>query len=187
MKDRNHNNESRGDAEYIAGTLLERHDVTLMEEPPQGLKLEDTEGYDVVWLNNPGHPVGKKNTVMTLMAFTGGIVISGDDAARGRNFNISGLTGLKFKNNGASVNCGGKRYGTDNNGGIQYGISMERFIAEDTDYEEDVSGYHFYYGNDIDHAEVLNENVKVIATAGIAKPGCEEFKIPAIVGYRKSE
>lgn len=186
VKDAAHNGESKGDAEYIANELLHRFKVDLIEEPEGGLTMKDTHGYDVIWLNNPGHPIGSLNTKLTLMEYKGGVVVSGDDASRGRNFSMTSLTGLKYKSNGTSVRCGNNTYPIDNNRGNRYSVGMKKYHPGVSPLEEDVAKYLFEYGNDIDHTEVVNSNAVVIATAGVQKPGCN-LNIPVIVTVPKAD
>ncbi|RYF06679.1 MAG: hypothetical protein EOO77_26560, partial [Oxalobacteraceae bacterium] len=95
--------ESANDTVYVKEQLLGRYDVTLLKEESEGTKIEQLEGYDIVWINNPGYPMGSKNTRDALLAFKGGIVIQGDDMSRGNGFDLEALTGLKYIDNGTSV------------------------------------------------------------------------------------
>ena len=45
---------------------------------------KDVENFDVVWFNNPGHPMSSQVTRDTLLNFKGAVVLQGDDLTRGK-------------------------------------------------------------------------------------------------------
>ncbi len=177
--DSNHNGESSADTAYISTFLLRNYQVTFINEPRTGLMASHLDGYDLVWFNNPGHPMGKVASRDALMAFTGGVILSGDDLARGSNFSLAPLTGLTYVDNGTRAKCGNKTYNIDNNRGSQYVVSLEQSIFPGVDSEILI----FKYGNDIDSSKLATNQVEVLAyaTAGV---DCKETR-PVIVRYEK--
>ncbi len=71
VRDSNHQGESQGDTEFIAQKLLRDYQTSVLLEPPTGLEPGDLSGYDLVWFNNPGHPMGSSKTLATLRALGG--------------------------------------------------------------------------------------------------------------------
>lgn len=183
VRDVNAGGESAEDTVYIQ-ELLKRYDtndnVKFMQEPAGGLKASDVEGYDLVWLNNPGNPMGSVETRDVLLNFAGGVVLQGDDLAWGRNFDNSALTGLKYIDNGTSISCGGQTYGMDNNAGSQFKVTLD--ASKITGSASDA--LTFNYGNDIDNTSVLRDDLEVLAYAKGDIASCTEQR-PAIVRYTK--
>lgn len=179
VKDLNNQGESAYDTSYIAEVLLGRYNTTYIEEPQGGLSEADVAGYDLVWFNNPGHPMGSIQSRDTLIAFKGGVILSGDDLSRGSNFDLSALTGLTYVNNGTEVVCNGHSYPHDNNGGYQYSVAIDG--AKIPGVESSV--LDFSYGNDID-LSIAAASVEVIASAVGGGPDCTESR-PVIVRYEK--
>lgn len=179
VRDRNHNGETVYDTEFIRDELLKNHDVQMIEEPENGLKAENLENYNLVWFNNPGHSMGNEETYKTLLAFKGGVILSGDDLTQGSGFDISALTGLKYIDNGASVKCGENTFKHDNNSGYQYDVSLDQTLIPNTDS----SLLNLKYGNDIDNSELLS-NLEVLARAKGGDESCTELR-PVIVRYPK--
>jgi hypothetical protein len=173
--------ESASDTTYVKEQLLGRYDVTLLKESSEGTKIEELEGYDIVWINNPGYPMGSKNTRDALLAFKGGVVIQGDDMSRGNGFDLEALTGLKYVDNGTSVRCEGKDYGHDGNAGEQYRVSL----APDKIPGADASTIEFRYGNDIDNTTPARADLEILAVAKGGPEVCTELR-PAIVRYLKN-
>jgi hypothetical protein len=188
VEDDNHRDEFPEDAEYVAD-LLEDIDgideVDFLEEPKRGLELEKTEGYDVVWLSNPGYPPDDRKTLYTLQQFAengGGYVLQGDDMTwfwGDRGFSMTPLTGLVHKANGTRF-C---RKRIDNNDtDRRYLVSMEE---TDLPLKESLQGLQFKYGDDIDTSSLASEGTPtlVASAVGLDKNGevyCDE-QVPVIV------
>jgi hypothetical protein len=183
--DHNHNGESLEDTPFLARIISGLgHSVERMNEPSTGLRLQDIEGYDIVWLNNPGHPMGSRATYELLKQFSGGVIISGDDMSRGRKFSPQLLTGLEYLDNGASVSCNCRSYSYDNNRGHRYQVGLvPQFLAG-----VDSSLFNFEYGNDIDNTRLLYPNptlYQVLAYASGEQGTCQ-FSRPVIIRYEKN-
>lgn len=180
VKDYNNHKESEYDTKYIATVLLSNYtQVEVVNEAIAGLGAADLEGYDLIWFNNPGHRMGSKRTMDSLMAFKGGVILSGDDLTQGNGFSMQALTGLKHIGNGATMNCGGQTYKYDNNSGEQYKVEISsEFLPGIADNLR-----LFDYGNDIDNSSVISDGKKleVLATA---KGKCGASR-PVIVRYEK--
>lgn len=172
------------DIEYIRDVLLKRYNTQTVWTDANGLKPEQTVGFDLIWYNNPGHPMSSKKTLNTLLSFAGGVVLQGDDltqgSEKGSSFDISGLTGLKYIDNGSSVKCGSKSYSHDNNSAYQYRISVDSSKVA----AADLSMLNFNYGNDIDNSSVLKSGLEVIAWAQGGPAECTEQR-PVIARYQK--
>ena len=164
------------DTAYLVDVLLKRYNVTYLVEPAEGLSDETLAGYDLVWFNNPGHPMSSAVTFETLKRFKGGLVLQGDDLARGNEFSMESLTRIKYLDNGTSATCGDTTYNIDNNGGDQYAVSMN------PQYFGSNASLAFNYGNDIDNVEILSNSVQVLATAHVDKAGCTSER-PAVLRY----
>ena len=177
------NLEDRG---YIEGILLLRYDTTVITTTSNGLSPDQTEGYDLIWFNNPGHPMGSRNTMATLLAFKGGVIIQGDDMSWGSDnigyFSLEKLTGLRPIDNGSSVTCSdGNSYDHDNDSGYQYRVSIDPKKIQGAD----ASALNFHYGNDIDNTAVARKDLEVIAVARGGPAVCTETR-PVIVRYFKN-
>ncbi len=189
VKDFNNQGESSYDTEYIAKILLANYlKVDVLNETSAGLKASDVEGYDLIWFNNPGHPMGSAKSMKVLMDFKGGVILSGDDLTRGSNFSLENLTGLKYIDNGASISCNGKNYSYDNNNvsGRRYQVKVADEFFPDMPLELK----SFEYGNDIDNSSLstlidTKTKIQVLAYANGAKGACEDNKRPVIVRYEK--
>lgn len=173
--------ESSQDTPYVKDRLLGRYDVTFLKEPASGTSLQTLEAYDIVWLNNPGSPMGSKVTRDALLAFRGGIVIQGDDMSRGKDFDLTGLTGLKYLDNGTAVKCDGKDYPHDGNTGEQFRVSLAPAKIPGAD----ASTIEFRYGNDIDNTLPARADLEVLALAKGGPDVCKDLR-PAIVRYLKN-
>ena len=139
VKDRLSTNESASDTPYVVNVLLSRYSTTFIDEPVGGLKANDVSGFDVIWFNNPGHPMGLEATRNTLMNFVGGVILQGDDLSRGTNFSMEGLTGLRHIDNGVNVICNGKNYQHNDNSGEQYRTSLNQEKFPGTDWMDWIS------------------------------------------------
>lgn len=183
--DNNNHGESPMDFKNLYQNLLRRYNPSYMNEPVGGLSASDVANYDVVWLVNPGHPMGSKQSHDTLLAFKGGVILSGDDMTRGNGFDNSDLTGLKHVNNGTSVTCGSNTYGVDNNLSTNYyNVSLD----DVTFASLGASHLSFKYGNDIDLSTptaVASGSVEVLALAKLNRSDCND-KRPVVVRYPKN-
>lgn len=179
--DNNHNGESPLDFQNLWQNLLYRYTPNHINEPSGGLTANDVAGYDVIWLVNPGHPMGSQTTYNTLKNFAGGVVLSGDDMAAGAGFNTSDLTGLTLVDNGVKVTCGNQTYDINNN---QFPNSY--IVSLDPTYFPDLGGTHlsFTYGNDIDNTTVKS-GVEVLVWAKPNPMDCTQ-KRAVVVRYPKN-
>ena len=173
LEDSNLNGEDPQDVQYVR-SLLASYDVTFKKIAKPGLMASEVQGYDVLWIINPGHPLQDSQTVETIKSLKISIVLQGDDMGR---FNgAEPLTGLKYVGNGTSVDCGGKSFRFDNLAAYEYEVSMlENFIQGirlDTFFSK--------YGNDIDKT-IAMPGVKVLATAKAPPGTCGGYEVPAIV------
>ena len=182
VKDFNHHGESNEDTEFIAEVLLANYSTTIKYETAGGLKECDLKGYDLIWFNNPGYPMGSVTSLNSLKNFKGGVILSGDDLTQGSGFSLESFTGLKFKDNGTALACGGKSYKHNDNDGYRYRISLEEEFLPGLDE----SVRNFEYGNDIDNSILAFNDSKyqVLAYANGAAGTCE-VKRPIIIRYEK--
>ncbi len=182
VKDFNHRGESNEDTEFIAEVLLANYSTTIKYETAGGLKECDLKGYDLIWFNNPGYPMGSITSLNSLKNFKGGVILSGDDLTQGSGFSLESFTGLKFKDNGTALACGGKSYKHNDNGGYRYRISLEEEFLPGLDE----SVRNFEYGNDIDNSILAFNDSKyqVLAYTNGAAGTCE-VKRPIIIRYEK--
>lgn len=171
----NHNGEDPEDTVYIQN-LLSSYATTLIDEPAGGITPADTQGFDLVWFNNPGYPFSSKTSFDTLMAFEGGVVLQGDDLSRSDSFSMTPLTGLTYIDNGTSVRCNGHNYPHDNNGGEQYRVTLDANRIQGLDQ----TAIHFRYGNDIDNTVAAIPDLEILATAIGGPAECTEER-PAVV------
>lgn len=178
--DNNHADEDPEDTLYVRDHLLQRYDATFMPEPLAGLQASDLAGYDIVWFNNPGHPMGKQASRDALLGFAGGVVLQGDDLTRGDGFSMEPLTGLKHIDNGTSVVCDGQTYNIDNNAAGKYEVTLDKTRMPGAN---DVA-IHFEYGNDIDKSEKSRDDLEILGWAKANPTACVEQR-PAIVRYQK--
>lgn len=180
VRDAQAGNESLSDSTYVSDVLLSRYDVTAFVETERSLQLSDTAGFDLIWFNNPGTPMGSYQTYKTLLNFKGGVIIQGDDLSRGRNFAMNELTGLMHVNNGTKVECNSQAYSIDNNMGNTYRVKLsgQKFVGAATE------SLSFQYGNDIDHTTVGRSDLEVLASAKGSSTDCIQ-EYPAIVRYPK--
>jgi hypothetical protein len=178
VQDYNIHGEDPEDTKHLVEVLLQRYNVTFVEESAEGLQDADLAGYDLVWFNNPGHPMSSAVTLETLKRFKGGLVLQGDDLSRGSGFSVESLTKVKHVANGTSASCGSESYSIDNNTGKQYLVEMspQYFPAGSN------SNLSFNYGNDIDQVEILSSSVQVLAKARVDVAGCSDLR-PAILRY----
>ncbi len=181
VEDSNTAGENPEDTIYARDVLLGRYNVTTIAIPNTGLTNADIAGYDLIWFNNPGHPMGAEVTRNTLLAFAGAVVLQGDDLSRGQSFDLDELTGLHYIDNGTAVICNGTSYPHDNSTGEQYRVSLiaAKFIGVTSS-----DAIEFRYGNDIDKTTAARPDLEVLATARGGSSECTEQR-PAIVRYLK--
>jgi hypothetical protein len=172
VQDRNTNGEDFEDTEYLKSVLLARYQATSVVEPASGLTDADVAGYDLVWFNNPGYPMGQSASRDTLVRFPGGVVLQGDDMTRGSDFKLTPLNGLEHKENGTSVACQGKNYTHDNNSAYKYTVTLESTLFPKTN---DVP-LTFTYGNDIDLSVTTDSTTEVLATAVSGLAACPSLR-----------
>lgn len=177
VRDDAHADEHGDDTAHIAEWLRAGgREVVAIEEPSTGLTLEQTTGYGVVWLSNPGHQVDDESTLVALRAFVmggGGAVLQGDDMTR--HPAAQPLTGLKHLDNGAQA-CGRP---TDNGAGELYRVAIEHPGHPLT---KAIAGESFLYGDDIDHSVADHGAVTIVATAVPAGDASCMAPIPVLVG-----
>lgn len=161
--DDNHHGEHPGDtAEVVAFLQAAGYAVTYADEPAAGLAMAQLDGFDVVWLANPGYPVDDAATVEHLLSFAragGGVVLQGDDMtmAYGNAFSMRDATGLEHLDNGISY-CGN----TINNGHGRYEVTM----TESSDpLVGALAGRVFDYTDDMDTTRAPENGATVLAWA----------------------
>lgn len=163
LLDDNHHSEFAKDAQAIHQALIRAGlDAEYAVEPEAGLGIEAFDGYDVVWLSNPGHPPDDLKTLDALAVFSeegGGVVLQGDDMASawGHNVPMTDMTRLQYKDNGTTY-CG-KRI--DNNANRSYEVSLDGL---DHPMLAGIGIETFLYGDDID-TTVPVPGVLVLSTA----------------------
>lgn len=181
--DSNNHSEDMEDGDYITKNLLKRYpNVNVKTEPSGGITDADLEGYDLVWFNNPGHPMGSVNSRDALLRFKGGVVVQGDDLSQGNGFSLEALTGLKYKDNGAHFSCNGQSYAADNNGGHMYDVFLN--AARLGGGPADLDMLKFQYGNDIDDTDIVKPDLEILAWARGGVTGCTILR-PAVVRYER--
>ena len=136
--------------------------VTFMEEPNNGISVQDLQGYHVVIFSNPGYPPDDNSTIDALYTFSQqgyGVIVQGDDMTRTNNPNMSALTRLVGVDNGTSY------YGVniDNNAGAAYSVRM---VAANV-LNSGIQTTTFTYGNDIDTTNLASTGIYVAAWATV--------------------
>jgi len=159
IRDDNHNGEDVQDSENIQQWLQNRAlTVDFMEEPSEGVTINDLWGYHVVVLSNPGYPPDDIGSIESFREFSMqgyGIIFQGDDMTRLTSPLMESLTRLQNIDNGTSY------YGVniDNNQGQTYEVSF----IEGTVLTEGIGNFTFEYGNDIDTAQPIAQGMSVAA------------------------
>ena len=177
VQDSNAIGEDPEDTAYTLNVLLGRYNPSFFEESAnRGITDADLAGYDLVWLNNPGRPIGMASTREVLLRFKGGVVIQGDDLA----LDNEELTGLRYVDNGTQVTCDGVSYTHDNNAGTRYQVTLDPAKVPGANS----SMIAFEYGNDIDNTSIVRPGLEVLASARGGPASCMELR-PAIVRYLK--
>jgi hypothetical protein len=179
--DHNNQGESPEDFDNLYQVLLQRYNPDHILEPLAGLSAANISGYDVVWIVNPGHPMGSKTTHDTLLNFKGGVILSGDDMGVGQTFDNSDLTGLIYIDNGTQVTCAGTTYNIDNN-------TQQNYYSVSLDGSKfgSLGATHlsFNYGNDIDNTASGRADLEVLAWAKASPSACTALR-PVVVRYPK--
>ena len=168
-----------GDVDRITQWLVDAGmDVTQIDEPHQGLSLDDVDTYDVVWFSNPGRPMDDAATaaVLTWFAHEGkGVVLQGDDmsAPMGRSFDLSHLTGLTPLTTGDTT-CDLR---TDDGGDAPFQVAFDAAHPA----LGALSGQGFAYANDIDHTVPVQAGEQVLGWATVdTAAGCAT-EVPVVV------
>lgn len=179
--DDNHHGEFAKDAEFIAERLRARGwTVTLLEEPEDGIGVEMVQGYDVLWLTNPGWPVDDRKSMETLshhLASGRGVILSGDDMSwsYGHEFPMRPWVHLDHQSNGTKT-CG---HPTDNNEGRTFLVTFEG----EHPIIGGLEGRSFDYGDDIDHSTPAGDGENVLAWAELnGEPDCT-LRTPVVVAF----
>lgn len=167
--------EDEGDSDFIMNTLLLGYDVEYKVIAGGGLTPAEVNNKDLVIISNPGHPLANLQTLTTLQAFAGGVILLGDDLSRGSSFSMDAFTGLTFKDNGSSMSCNGQTYQYDNLQGHNYQVSMNSIFLPGIP----AAYQHYSYGNDID-ITVAGAGVQVLAWAEAEAGTCNIGQIPAV-------
>jgi hypothetical protein len=127
--------------------------------------------------------MGSEKSRDALARFKGGVILQGDDLAQGNGFSTESLTGLKFVDNGTSVQCDdGQNYPHDNNSGYKFRVNLD---ASKIPGASDAM-IAFQYGNDIDNTVVARADLEVLASAMGGPASCTKSR-PAIVRYQKTQ
>ncbi len=184
LDDAHHGEFSDDPAQLFLRFTMAGYVATYMDEPKHGVRLEDIQGYDVVWFSNPGHPMDDAQTFHALRQFAeagGGVVLQGDDmsASLGHSFSLSPMGKLEHVDNGVTY-CGKK---TDNGHGDRYEVT---FGPGPHPILDGLEGISFTYPDDIDTTRVADERAAVLATATV--PSTRESKKqcapkPVVVAY----
>ena len=159
VRDDNHNGEDAEDSLNIQQWLQNRGlTVDFIEEPSQGVSIEDLQGYHVVVLSNPGYPPDDVGSIESFREFSlqgYGIIFQGDDMTRLASPLMQELTRLQNIDNGTSY------YGVniDNNQGQTYAVSF----IEGTLLTQGIGTLTFEYGNDIDTTQPIVEGMSIAA------------------------
>ncbi len=135
--------------------------ATLLEEPGNGVSVNDLAGYDTVILSNPGRPPDDHATIDAMRAFSAqgfGIIFQGDDMTRFADDSdtMEELTRLENVDNGTSY------YGfpVDNDEGIfTYAVELDA----GSPIAKGIADLTFTYGNDIDTSNATNNGIDVVA------------------------
>ncbi len=191
VRDIDDGNEDPEDAVITLG-LLKRYNVTKIEEPAVGLSLEQLQGFDLIWFNNPGYPMSSRKTLESLLQFKGSVVLQGDDmtwgSENGQTFSLAELTGVESIDNGTQVLCtDGHSY--DHGGGsgpneplppYLFRVSVDRQIIANANG----TAIQLRYADDIDNSRAVDQRVEVLATAKGGPAVCNE---PRPVIFRKTK
>ncbi|MCP4713903.1 MAG: PKD domain-containing protein, partial [Deltaproteobacteria bacterium] len=108
VRDDNHHNEDLEDWEVLPQILMDNGmDLTVIDEPSDGLNYADISAYDVVWFTNPGWPVDDEQSIDALEQFYAdgkAVVMQGDDLTWSQDHafdeKLQQFTGLQHIDNG---------------------------------------------------------------------------------------
>jgi hypothetical protein len=181
VRDNDIDGEDPEDTTYVVSNLLKRYHATYLVESGSGITDEMLDGYDLVWFNNPGHPMSFSSTRDVLNRFKGGVVLQGDDLTHLKSGqSITDLTGLEYVDNGTAVTCPGGVFQHDNNAGYKVSVRLDKSKMPGAT----TSTVHFQYGNDIDNSTPARADLEVLATAVGGHSSCVSTR-PTIVRYLK--
>ncbi len=176
--DDNHHGESQDDAAYVKSLLVSRgFQADLINEPSNGIREEQLDGYDVVWFSNPGYPVDDLSSMQAIAAFRahgGSVVLQGDDItwSMGASFSMTPYTKLRHVDNGTNF-CGRL---TDNNAGARFAVRFG------DNAPASLAGKVWNYGDDIDvSVPIIDDPRFVLASATL--PGTNCGSIPVVTIY----
>lgn len=176
VRDDNLHDDSPDDPAYVRDLLAAQGaDAVLVDEPKDGMSVEDFAGYDVVWMSNPGWPMDDLATFEALRRFSGqgkGVVMQGDDMtwAMGAAFPLTPLTHLDHVSNGESV-CGAQ-------------VGPTHAFTVDTSGAAGVASVPtFSYGNDLDVSTPHGDGEEVLAWGTLDDGADCVVQTPAMVRY----
>ena len=168
-----HHGELSSDTQQLYERFVEAgYRADYVDEPEQGLRLDDVDGFDVVWFSNPGYPMDDVASFSTLLQFSeagGGVILQGDDmsSSYANAFATTPLTRLRNVDNGTQY-CGTQ---IDNGRGGRYRVTLE---SVEHPVLADLEGVSFLYGDDIDTATLADDGGEVLAWATVeGKSDCE--------------
>ena len=178
--------EHDGSSQFIHNVLeADGHHVVRAKAKLEDWPQSELRYFDVVWYNQPGHPISGADAVDVLEEYRQGIILTGDDASRTTGQATSDmnaltqLIGFKYKNNGTSVKCAsGKTYGIDNS------ANQNRYVLKS--HLVGWKDLNIHYGDDIDHVEPLaSEDAdgipgEIYVTATVNQPDCQNVDIPVV-------
>jgi hypothetical protein len=153
LEDSNLWDEDVTDIELIREVLLAGFQVSFRKIPVGGLpESAALEEFDVVMVSNPGHPLQDLQTYLRLMAYSGGVVLLGDDMTRNiGEQSMQALTGLVSQSSGTSIQCPGSSTSLayDGGSGNAYRVAIDQAFLEGV--PEQYMAYT--YANDVDHSQ----------------------------------
>lgn len=180
VRDDNHNHEFHTEPHTLKLWMLTMgYDVSFLDEPGHGLQDAHVQGFDVVWFSNPGYPVDDQRSLDVLRRFAqagGGVILQGDDMSRN---GTEPFLNLEHKRNGTRT-CD---VPTDNNVGESYKVTFENQSHKVISH---LQGKTFYYANDIDHSQPMGLGEKILAWAQLdPRLGCNCTLVTPVVVARE--
>ncbi len=176
VRDDNIHDNSPDDPAYVRDLLAAQGaDVVLVDEPHDGMAVEDFAGFDVVWMSNPGWPMDDLATFEALRRFSGqgkGVVMQGDDMswAMGAGFPLTPLTHLDHVSNGESV-CGAR---------VE---AAHAFTVQTSSGVGVASLPTFSYGDDLDLSTPHGDGEEVLAWGTFDDGADCQIQTPAMVRF----
>ncbi len=156
-------------------------DVTVIEEPEDGINFDAIDEFDVVWFQNPGQPMDDPSSFDAITQFQqegGGLILQGDDMAHSEfdaDRSMQSLTHLEYLNNGDTV-CGDQ---IAPGSGNFYSVS---YTDEPLQVIDELRGRTFRYGSDIDNVRPTLTGEQILADASYASGNCS-YQGPAISAF----